>query len=144
MGVIIDTSVLVAAERKRFDLPAFLAEHSGEELRIAAITASELLHGCLRAAPQSRREKRALFVEDAIRDCPMASFALAEAREHARLWVELETKGSMIGPHDLLIAATAVTLEFSLATLNVAEFQRVPGLRLLDVARFQRPVAGQS
>lgn len=143
MGVILDTSVLIAAERKRFDLAAFLAEHTGEEVRMASITASELLHGAERASPPSRRVQRLQYVEDAIRDCSVVPFTLAEAREHARLWVELETKGELIGPNDLLIAATAMTLGFSVATLNSAEFQRVLGLQLVEVDRFRRPAAGQ-
>jgi len=49
MGLMLETSVLIAAERRRFDLPALLAAHPGEPLALAAITLSELRHGCLRA-----------------------------------------------------------------------------------------------
>lgn len=144
MGIILDSSILIAAERLRFDLTAFLAEHTDEDIQIASITASELLHGCARATDPKIRQRRLRSVEDTFLDYVIVPFSLIEAREHARLWVELETSGSRIGPHDMLIAATALTLGYSVATLNVAEFQRVPGLRLLDVAQFQRPVAGQS
>ena len=37
---------------------------------------------------------------------------------------------------DLQIAATALRHAFSLATLNQAEFRRVPGLALVDVQPF--------
>jgi len=49
MGVILDSSVLIAAERKRFDLVGFLSAHANDTIFITAITASELLHGCERA-----------------------------------------------------------------------------------------------
>jgi predicted nucleic acid-binding protein len=45
MGIICDTSVLIAAEKRRFDLAAFLRAHPDDEFWLAAITASELLHG---------------------------------------------------------------------------------------------------
>ncbi|MCX6982794.1 MAG: PIN domain-containing protein [Verrucomicrobia bacterium] len=139
MGVILDSSVLIAAERRKFDLVGLLRAHDDEVFQIAAITASELLHGCARATDAVVRERRIRFVEGIIRDFAVAPFTLAEAREHARLWAGLEIQGQMIGPRDLEIAATALTLGFSMATRNLAEFQRVPGLRLLNVAPFARP-----
>jgi predicted nucleic acid-binding protein len=45
----------------------------------------------------------------------------------------------MIGAHDLLIAATAVLLDFSLATVNLREFRRVPGLQVIDPTAFLKP-----
>lgn len=42
----------------------------------------------------------------------------------------------MIGPYDLLIAATALHYGHAVATLNVAEFLRVKGLRIVDSQSF--------
>jgi predicted nucleic acid-binding protein len=64
-------------------------------------------------------------VLDAIRVLP---FGLPEARRHADVWAELMNRGTMIGPHDLLVAATALAHGYALATLNQREFARVPGL----------------
>jgi tRNA(fMet)-specific endonuclease VapC len=58
MGLIADTTILIAAEKGRFDLPAFFEAMDGEPVRIAAITASELLHGVERADTPARRAKR--------------------------------------------------------------------------------------
>ena len=44
----------------------------------------------------------------------------------------------IVGPHDLLIAATCLHHDFDLATLNNKEFSRIPGLRLAPVSRFAR------
>jgi tRNA(fMet)-specific endonuclease VapC len=44
----------------------------------------------------------------------------------------LEARGSPIGPLDTLIAAHALSLGWRLATHNVREFRRVPGLRVED------------
>ena len=138
MGVILDSSVLIAAERGKLDLEALLRAHGDEVFQIAAITAAELLHGCEPANLDSVRESRSRFVEGVIRDFGVAPFTLAEAREHARLWALLENAGRMIGPRDMEIAATALAMGFSVATRNVGEFGRVPSLRLVDVAPFAK------
>jgi hypothetical protein len=51
---------------------------------------------------------------------------------HARLWAELESRGAVIGPHDLQIAATTSVLAYSLGTINTQEFQRISGLQVVD------------
>jgi len=63
-------------------------------------------------------------------------FDLANARCHARLWADLELRGQMIGAHDLQIAAAALAFGHDLGTLNVREFQRVTGLRVVDASAF--------
>ena len=136
MGVILDSSVLIAAERGRFDLVGLLAAHPNDPFFITAITASELLHGCARAIDAAVRERRTRFVEGVLQAYTVLPFSLAGAREHAQIWADLETKGTLIGERDLLIAAVARTTSHSLATLNSSEFGRVPGLTLVDAARF--------
>jgi len=49
VGTLIDSSVLIAAERRTLDLDAAMVGHADEPVAIAAITASELLHGVHRA-----------------------------------------------------------------------------------------------
>ena len=141
MGLILDTSVLIAAERARLDLPRFFAAHAEEPFALAAMTASELLHGVERAEPGHRRRERGAFVEAALAQLELVDFDLPIARRHASLWAELERLGRRIGPHDLQIAATALHLNYGLVTLNPAEFRQVPGLRLEDPAAFQRDPA---
>ena len=68
-------------------------------------------------------------------------FGLAEARQHARIRAVLRAQGTTIGPHDYLIAATALSVGFAVASLNRREFERVPGLTLTDVTDFLSPPA---
>lgn len=65
-------------------------------------------------------------------------FDLGQARVHARIWADLASRGEMIGAHDLQIAAAALALDHELATLNVHEFRRVAGLKLIDATAFCR------
>ena len=134
--MIVETSLLVAAERGSVRIEAFLGAFRAEPIGIAAITASELLHGCHRAADAGMRARRTAFVEALLNVIPVLPFGLPEARRHAELWVELVREGAMIGPHDLLIGATALAQGHALATLNQREFSRVAGLRLLDIKLF--------
>jgi tRNA(fMet)-specific endonuclease VapC len=136
MGVMLDTSVLVAAERGTVQLVPLLEAQGESPVAIAAITAAELLHGCHRATDAGVRVRRFAFVEAVLDLVPILPFGLIEARRHAELWAQLARGGTMIGAHDLLIAATALAQGHELATLNRAEFARVAGLRLLPLDRF--------
>lgn len=103
---------------------------------MAAVTASELLHGCLRATDSGVRARRFAFVEGVLDTIPVLPFGLTDARRHAELWAHLARAGTLVGAHDLMIAATAVARGHRLATLNRKEFTRVPGLHLVPLGRF--------
>ena len=127
---LIDASVLIAAERGQLDLDALGAQRGGVELAIAAVTASELLHGVHRAVEPERRAKREAFVERLLAIVPVLPFDLTAARIHARVWAELAGRGITVGAHDLLIAATAMASGCTLATRDQRSFPRVPGLSI--------------
>jgi tRNA(fMet)-specific endonuclease VapC len=134
--VIFDTSILVAAERRVIRFEPLLETLADEPVGIAAITAAELLHGCHRAKDAATRARRWAFVEALLEVLPVLPFGLIEARRHAEVWSELLREGTLIGPHDLLIGATALAGGHAVATLNRREFERVPGLRLAAVEPF--------
>jgi tRNA(fMet)-specific endonuclease VapC len=85
MGLILDTSLLIADERGKFDMPTFLQRFSGVEPIIAAITASELSHGVERAQDAARKTVRQQHVEQILAAVFVQSFDLAQARVHARV-----------------------------------------------------------
>lgn len=128
--ILIDSSVLIASERGRFDLPAFLARHAEDQFALSAITASELLHGVHRATPMVR-VRRESFVERLLAQLPVLPFDLTAARLHSALWAEVAQKGVSVGAHDLLIAATALANGAVIATRDQRSFPRLPGLTVL-------------
>ncbi len=134
MGIILDSSILVAYERRRFDLEGLLTDHSPPA--IAAVTAAELLIGVERANTPERRARREAFVENLFTRLPIIPFDLAQARLFAVRFAELAQRGEVIGDRDLQIAVTALSLNYEMATLNVGEFQRVTGLKLVDVSGY--------
>ena len=130
MGQVIDSSVLIAAERGLLDLSAALGDHRDETFAISAVTASELLHGVHRVASRKRAATEA-FVEGVIERLPVLSFDLRSARIHARLWAEAIVQGENIGEHDLLIAATAIANDCGVVTRDERSFRRIPGLTVV-------------
>lgn len=135
MGVILDSSVLVAFERRRFDLERLVSDHT--PAAISAVTAAELLIGVERADTPERRTRREAFVQNIFLRTPIIPFDLAQARLFATKYAELAQQGQLIGDRDLQIAATALSMDYDLATLNIDEFQRVSGLRLVDVSGYK-------
>jgi tRNA(fMet)-specific endonuclease VapC len=128
VGILIDTSVLIAHERAQLDVGQRIRDAGVDVAYLSVITASELLHGIWRATDQSIRARRTAFVEGLLREMAIIDIDLGVARIHGQLWAEQKASGRAIGPHDLWIAATCIAHGFKIATVNVREFERVPGL----------------
>ena len=129
MGTLIDTSALIAIERGEIDL-ATVREDDEEELAIAAITASELLHGVHRLRGAVARTRAERFVEHLLDVIPVIPFDLDIARIHARIDAELSAAGAAVGDADLMIAATAVWLDYRIATRDLRSFPKIKGLSI--------------
>ena len=130
MGVIFDSSVLVHLERNFQQVEKVIAGREDEPFGISVITVSELLHGVHRADSEKRRLKREAFVEKVIEIFPIYPFDLAAARIYARVWANLVRKGVAIGSHDLMIGATCISLGFSVVTLDIRDFAKIPGIKI--------------
>ncbi len=128
--MLLDTSVLIALERGQLSATAIGETEPGARLSISVITVSELLHGFHRARTASQRRVRERFLEALFAGFVILPFDLAAAREHARVWADMAQSGEAIGPHDLIIAATALAHQIPVGTLNYREFQRVRGLKV--------------
>lgn len=88
----------------------------------------ELEYGTLKTGSPRRRA----VVSELLAGLAQVPFDANAALEAARIRIELEGRGQMIGPIDLLIAGTAVSRGAVLVTSNTKEFSRVKGLRLSD------------
>jgi tRNA(fMet)-specific endonuclease VapC len=131
VGTLIDTSVLIAVQRGQFD-PAQLRDEDDDDLvAMAAISASELLHGVHRLPSAVARTRAERFVERVLATIPVVAFDLGIARVHARLDAELSSAGVAVGDADLLIAATAVGLDYRIATRDLRSFPKIKGLMVV-------------
>lgn len=125
MGGILDTSVLIGAERDQFDMPAVLASLGDAPVSIAAISASELLHGVERAKKPASRAARGRFVDGNPHQHSGPPFGLDEVRMHASIFAGLAARGTAVSAHELLIAATALSVGSAVATLDQRHFGRI-------------------
>ena len=130
MGILIDTSVLIAQERSQADLDTSIREARDETAYLSVITASELLHGIWRAVDAGVRARRTAFVEALLTEFPVIGIDLAVARIHAQIWAERKATGKIVGANDLWLAATCIAHGFRLATRNVREFEYIPALQV--------------
>jgi tRNA(fMet)-specific endonuclease VapC len=135
MGVILDTSVLIEAERQESEIQQFADSREEEVFGLSVISVAELLHGVHRAESRKRRLKRTAYVEKVIDLFPIFNFDVSIARIYAELWSDLSKRGIQIGAHDLIIGSTALSLGFSVATYNKRHYERLEGLRIEILCR---------
>lgn len=100
-------------------------------LFLCSIVVGERLYGVERSAveyqPSNRR--RVDLLRQELESLP---FDDAAAEVYGRIRSFLTSKGTPIGPNDLLIASIAITNDLVLVTHNTAEFARIPGLSVED------------
>jgi len=137
MGLVLDTSLLVQAERLGLSLPEALEGWSVaidmSRVGISVVSLAEHGHGIARAKPERRRTARAEFVEALRRSIPAFPITEAISLRAGMIDGELQDRGFDIGLMDSFIAATALERGDGVATLNGKHFRLVPGLEVLEL-----------
>jgi tRNA(fMet)-specific endonuclease VapC len=135
VGIILDSSVIVTAERRghsvRQILEQVLASQGETEVGLSVVTVAELVHGAYRAKTQAQKERRLEFIERLCWDVPVHPVTLDIARLVGRIEGEQEAQGIQFAFEDLVIGATALHLGYAVMTLNTRHFQRIPGLSVV-------------
>ena len=98
---------------------------------VSTVTLSELWVGFFRAQTDAQRNMAAAILSFVPRLLMVLPFDAESARIRAALWVDLRGRGISVGERDLQIAATALAHGHDVLTGNVAEFSRIPGLRVI-------------
>ena len=128
MKYLLDSNVCVDYLTGRFPLVKSRIQNlKPEDLCISAVVLAELRYGADKSAKARRNHELLKVFTDEI---PCRDFDTAAATAYGKVRVSLEKKGKPIGPNDMLIAAHALSLGLVLVTDNVAEFNRVEGLKL--------------
>jgi tRNA(fMet)-specific endonuclease VapC len=102
-----------------------------EQFALSAVTASELLYGLHQARTAAQRTRRGTFIEAVLARLPVIPFDLIVARVHSALTADLDRTGKRVGAHDAMIAATALALDYRVATRDLRSFPRIAGLKTL-------------
>jgi len=103
-----------------------IKEVGEENILTSVIVACELRYGAAKRG--SRRLTKQ--VDAVLGALTIRSLESDVERIYASIRVALEKKGTPIGAHDMLIAAPARALDAVCVTDNVAEFKRVPTLKV--------------
>lgn len=130
--MILDSSLLIADERQGFDLSVWLRARPPEPVAVSVITFSELWFGIEVEEDASRARRRRRWIEKIFRRLEVIPVDPRIARVHARIWAKLTASGKMIGPHDLIVAATALQRRWAVATFNAREFRHVRDLEVVE------------
>jgi tRNA(fMet)-specific endonuclease VapC len=137
LGVILDSSVLIEAERQRLDVSRFLkniAAKIGErEAALYAISVAELAYGIARANTPERQQVRRAFLDDLKATLPVYPITAETGELVGKINAERSQNGIMIPFDDLLIGTCALALGYAVATRNVRHFQKIPGLSVISV-----------
>ena len=100
---------------------------SPHDIKIPAIVKAELLHGAYKSLKPDENKKKIMSF---LLPFDIIPFDDSATYHYGRVKAELEKAGMLIGPNDLLIAATTLAYDAVLVTNNMKEFERVGGLRL--------------
>jgi tRNA(fMet)-specific endonuclease VapC len=131
MGLVIDTSALVALERSDSSWSRGLP--ADEPASVPAIVYAELLVGVHLADHPRRAAGRRAKIEALLAVAPVVEFGPAVAERWADLYARLSRDGQLIPANDLAVAATALELGFGVLVgpHDEAHFRQVPGLRVV-------------
>jgi tRNA(fMet)-specific endonuclease VapC len=137
MGIILDSSVLIALERKgkssKYALQELYERFDGEEIALSIISVVELAHGIARADSEIRRAKRQEYLDDLTATLDIHPVTIPVALRAGQIDGENTAKGIRVATADLLIGVTALELGYRVATSNTRHFQMIPGLVILSV-----------
>lgn len=132
MGLILDSTVLIAAERQGKNAHQALkdiARQIGEtQVGISVITLIELAHGAARADTASRKDNRERFIQELVGAVPVYPVTISIALRSGQIDGENQLRGVSVPLPDLLIGVTALELGYGVATANLRHFKQVPGL----------------
>ncbi len=132
MGVILDSSVPIQAERMKMNEPALLRRvrllTNDEELGLSAIGVTEVVHGIFRADTAARAATRRQFLDELLMDIHVYDYTEPIAWLAGRIDGEQQAIGNTIPFIDLMIGATALHLGYSILTANLRHFRQIPNL----------------
>ena len=136
MDLILDSSVLIAEERRGRNARQALSEiatHApGVDVAISVITLIELAHGAARTNTLERKTSRREFINELIIALPVYPITTSVALRAGQIDGANASNGVHLPLSDLLIAVTALELDYQVATANVRHFQMVSGLGIIS------------
>ncbi len=136
MGLILDSSVLINAERQgqnaRQMLTAISHTAGNTDIAISVVTLIELAHGAARADTAERKATRLAFIRELLMALPIHPVTVPVALRVGQIDGENQAKGVRLPLADLLIGVTALELGYTVATGNLRHFRHIHGLSVMQ------------
>ena len=130
MLYMLDTNIcsFIIRERANFIKEKLKSIDKKHQIALSSIVVSELLYGANKKGSKKLIKIVSSFIDNFI----VYDYDKASAQTYAKIRVDLEKQGNIIGSHDLFIASHAKSLNAILVTNNTKEFLRVDGLVVED------------
>lgn len=126
MRYMLDTNICIYIIKNKLEsVVKELKRHDPKEICISAITYAELIHGVEKSMAV---DKNRLALTLLLSNIEVLDFDINAANNYGKIRTYLEKQGTPIGPLDMMIAAHAQSLGYSIVTNNIKEFMRVPNL----------------
>ena len=128
MRYLLDTNICIyLIKRRPSEVFERFRQHSPQDVAISTITLFELQYGIEKSQYRQRSEDA---LSKFMLPLDLINLDRSAAIEAAAIRAQLERKGMLIGPYDLLIAGLARSQNMTLVTNNTKEFERIVGLHL--------------
>ena len=129
---LLDTDTLVFMLRGQGSVEQHLRSHAGTPKAISVISYGELLYGAMRSGRAMENLARVRRLPESL---PVVDVSMSVMETFGQIKVDLEKSGRRVDDFDLLIASTALMMNYALVTNNTRHFMGIPGLRLDNWAR---------
>ena len=97
------------------------------DVKISSISVAELEYG---ASKSNRRDQNRIALYNFLSPFEIIPFDTRDVEIYGIIREELESRGKLIGPYDLQLAAQALAMDLTLVTNNTGEFKRITKLKL--------------
>ena len=137
MGLILDSSVVIAAERRGDTVAKLFRQIASvvgdQRIALSAVGLTELVHAIWRAQTPLIRDRRQQYINDLLIEVEVVPYTKATALLAGKIDGEQSSRGVIIPSVDLLIGATALEHGYSGATVNVRHFRLIPELTMITI-----------
>ena len=127
MPYLIDTDILIHSIKGNVAVNQNIAKYAAIPKAISVITFGELLYG---AKKSQQKDKNSSIIYRLAEIFPVVGITRSTIETFTEVKLALDKKSEKIEDFDLLIAATALSLNYTLVTNNVRHFRRIGGLRI--------------
>ncbi len=129
---LLDTDTVIYALKGDRQVVRRFEEEIAQPKAVSVITYGELYFGAMKSSAQQANLARARRVAELF---PVIEVSRAIMETFGSLKADLSLRGKVVDDFDLVIASTALVLNYALVTNNERHYRHIPGLRLENWAR---------